>query len=126
MKMTSGLVPECSWDARESVKQPGLTSTFVSNAGTAFALGAGAATAAGIAAAQSLAAAASGPGGAAAATDAAAAAGPLGVAFALGAASASGGLFGGPVNTVGAATAFGMLYYPSHSALQSCTFVLLL
>ena len=115
-----------SRDAWELVKQPGLTGTSVSNAGNALAIGAGAANAGGLTATQSLAAAASGPGGAAAATDAAAAAGPLGVAFALGAASASGGLFGGPVNTVGAATAFGMLYYPSHSALQSCTFVLLL
>ena len=108
------------------VKEPELTSALVSNAGNALAIGAGAANAGGLTATQSLAAAASGPGGAAAATDAAAAAGPLGVAFALGAASASGGLFGGPVNTVGAATAFGMLYYIPHSALQSCTFVLLL
>ena len=123
--MTSGLVPECSWDAGESVKQPGLTSTFVSNAGTAFALGAGAANAGGLTATQSLAAAASGPGGAAAATDAAAAAGRLGAAAAAGAAAAGGGFFSGPATTFGAAGAAGMLYHRSHSASQSCTFVLL-
>ena len=98
------------------VKEPELTSTLVSNAGNAFALGAGAATAGGIIAANSLAAAASAPGGAAAATDSAAAAGPLGAAFALGAANA-GGLLTGPANVAGAALAAGMLYHRSHSAL---------
>ena len=96
-----------------------MTSTLLSNAGNAFALGAGAATAGGIIAANSLAAGASGPGGAAAATDSAAAAGPLGTAFGLGAASA-GGLFTGPANVAGAALAAGMLYYRSHSALLLC------
>ena len=123
--MSSIIVPECSRDAWESFKQPGLTGTFVSNAGTAAALGAGAAIAGGNVADKSIAAAASGPGGAAAATDATAAAGPFGFAGAAGAADA-GGIFSGPVNTAGAAAAFGMAYYPSHSALQSCTFVLLL
>ena len=97
------------------VKEPELTGTVVSNAGNAFALGAGAATAGGIIAANSLAAAASAPGGAAAATDSAAAAGPLGAAFALGAASA-GGLLNG-ANVLGAAGAAGMLHHRSHSAL---------
>lgn len=107
---TSSIVPECSRDAWESVKQSGLTATFVSNAGSAIAAGAGAATAGGNVADQSLAIAASARGGAAAATDASAAAGRWGTAGAVGAADAD-LPWGTGANSFGAAGAVGMLHH---------------